>query len=354
MQEDIALQKRRAFAGVNAEVFSVVGGLVATAFIVLSGIRHLLSASTIIMQSRAFSGGMVAFKDMLNGISHLFEQAIFLQDFVQFEQLHTAMRNDGRRRVGRSVDSIEFQDVSFRYPGSAQEVLRHINLTIGRGQSVLVVGANGAGKTTLIKLLSRLYDPTAGRILLNGIDYREYDIDSLRQAVGVIFQEYGRYAFTIAENIALSDVAGGEENRRIVAAARRANVDSFIAGLPRGYETMASRVFDGGVELSVGQWQRVCLGRLFLKESPVMVLDEATASLDVETEAHLLKEIVATFQDRIRILVSHRTFRSGLADQVIVMKAGEIIEAGTHEDLMETASEYARLWQLYHSFEVCS
>jgi len=250
--------------------------------------------------------------------------------------------------VPESVRRIEFDDVSFSYPGSSELALKNVSLTLSAGESCLLIGANGAGKTTLIKLLIRLYEPTSGRILINGVDVREYGVDSLRRVVGVIFQNYLPFAFTARENIGIGAPEIMEDMQSVVAAARRAKADEFLERLPAQYDTCLSKLFTGGTELSGGQWQRVCLARLFMKNPSVFVLDEPTASLDIETEAHILNEIAHLAKDRLCILISHRMFRPGLADHIIVLSRGTVLEEGTYDDLVTRNGEFARLRRLFY------
>jgi ABC-type multidrug transport system fused ATPase/permease subunit len=211
------------------------------------------------------------------------------------------------------------------------------------------VGANGAGKTTLMKLLMRLYDPTEGRILINGTDLREYDADSVRRSIGIIFQNFQPYAFTAGENIGCGCVEKITDTNRIAAAARRARAEEFIRELPNRYDTPLTRMFTGGQDLSGGQWQRICLARLFMKDASVFIFDEPTASLDVEAEAALLEEIQANISsERLCILISHRMFRAGIADHIVVLSRGEVLEEGTYDDLVARNGEFARLRRLFY------
>ncbi len=330
----------------------------ATAYIVFLAIMKsaALSVGSVMMYSRAFTSGMGVFRMILTDLAAFYEDALFLNDLATFNQL--VQENNARRlklkpceerQVPAVVDRIEFQNVTFAYPGCNQPVLRNVNLTFSCGESCLLAGSNGAGKTTLIKLLIRLYEPTKGRILINGVDAREYNLASLRKAIGVIFQQYLSFAFPARENIGVGCIDAIEDMERIKSAARRAKADSFIEKLPDQYDTCLSRVFTGGTQLSGGQWQRICLARLFMKDSRVFVFDEPTASLDVETEVHLLREITQLAQDRLCILISHRSLRRGVADRIVLLHNGCVAEEGTYDELVAMNGQFARLSRLYHT-----
>ncbi|HUW82421.1 MAG TPA: ABC transporter ATP-binding protein [Phycisphaerae bacterium] len=348
--QDMHLQRRQTLAETLVMVLTAASTVGATGYIIYVCVTQTLSLSVgdIIMYSGAFAGGLTGLKVTMDGISGIYENALFLHDLVEFNKLTPAIELRGTGRpVPSGIESIELQDVSFKYPGSSQYALRNVSVTFGRSESTLIAGSNGAGKTTLIRLLTRLYDPDEGRILLNGVDIREYEIQSLRAAIGIIFQEFIRYAFSAKENIACGSIGDAEDTERIVTAAKRARAHSLIENLPQAYDTILSMLFRHGQELSLGQWQRICLARLFMKDAPVMVLDEPTASLDIETEAHVLREVSEMKGDKICILVSHRMFRQDIADRIIVLSNGRIVEAGDYESLIAREGEFARLWKLY-------
>jgi ATP-binding cassette, subfamily B, bacterial len=302
------------------------------------------------MYAAGFTGAANACRMMLGGLSGIYENALFLNDLVEFEQLEAAQLPplaQPARQIPANIETLELVDVSFRYPGSSRDALRNVNLRFDRAQSTLIVGANGAGKTTLIRLLIRLYEPTRGRILLNGVDIREFEVHQLRQSVGVIFQDFLQLPLTAADNIGCGCVEALGDQARIESAARRAGADGFIRHLDGGYQTMLSRVFAGGQEISLGQWQRICLGRLFMKDAPVLVFDEPSASLDIEGEARLLGEISSLARERICILISHRALRPGIAQRLVVIADGQVVETGRFEDLVARDGEFARLWRLY-------
>jgi ATP-binding cassette subfamily B protein len=242
---------------------------------------------------------------------------------------------------------IRFEQVSFRYPGTDRDVLRNINLDIRPGEHVALVGENGSGKTTLVKLLCRLYDPTAGRILLDGTDLREVDPDELHAACSVLFQDFARYQMSAADNIRLGSVSVPPGDARVVAAAKRAGADEIISCLPRGYETRLGRLFGGGVELSEGQWQRIALARALLRPSPILLLDEPTSALDPRAERQLLDTVMTEARERILLVVSHRFSTVQAADRIVMLAAGHVTETGTHEQLMEANGGYAQLFARY-------
>ncbi len=247
------------------------------------------------------------------------------------------------RRHG--LHTIVFEDVSFRYPGAAQDTLKHIDLTIRGGETVVIVGFNGAGKTTLIKLLTRLYDPTEGRILLDGRDIREYDVDELYSIFGIIFQDFGKYAFTAGENIAFGDVEKPPVDAEIKSAASESGADVFIEGLPRGYATPLMRYFEeNGAELSIGQWQKLATARAFYGDSDILILDEPTASLDPMAEQRVFQQFNELRENKTSIFISHRLSSATIADTILVMENGQIVERGNHAQLMEKKGLYHELF----------
>lgn len=352
LDQDTQLYRKLAISQTVAAISMACSTAAATGYIIyISTIKAMpLTVGDIMMYSGAFAGGLVSLRAALDSVSGVYESSLFLRNFIEFSELQPQIEVRKKEKLAPSViETIELQNVSFKYPNSSCYALKNVSVTFSKSQSTLLVGANGAGKTTLIKLLTRLYDPTEGKILLNGEDLRKFEIESLRKAVGVIFQEFIRYAFTVKENIACGDITELQNIKKINIASIRAKADSFIKQLPQQYDTTLSRIFENGQELSLGQWQRICIARLFMKNAPIFILDEPTASLDIETEVHLLREIVELPKDKICILVSHRMFRKDICDQIIVLSKGEIVEAGDYDSLVAKNGEFSRLWKLYHN-----
>jgi ATP-binding cassette subfamily B protein len=241
---------------------------------------------------------------------------------------------------------IEFRNVSFRYEGQTGWALRDINLSIGPGEKVALVGPNGAGKTTLIKLLTRLYDPTEGEILLEGVDLRDYDLADLRQRIGVIFQDFVRYHMAASENVGFGQIEALGDRPRIEAAAAKSGADPVIRGLPQGYDTTLGRWFREGRDLSGGEWQKIALARAFMRDCDVIVLDEPTAALDAENELRVFQQFRELTVGKIAVLISHRFSTVRMADRIFVIEQGQITERGSHGELLMLGGTYARLFTM--------
>ena len=236
--------------------------------------------------------------------------------------------------------------MGFRYPDKESWALRDVSLSIGAGERVALVGENGAGKTTLVKLLARLYDPTEGRILLDGIDLREYDVDELRQVIGVIFQDFVRYDLKVRENIAVGQIDAIGDQPRIVRAAEMSLADSVVAGLESGLDHMLGRRFEGGANLSGGEWQKVGLARAYIRDAQILILDEPTASLDARAEYQVFERFAELTEGRMAVLISHRFSTVRMADRIVVLEKGTVTEDGTHDELLILCGRYAELFTL--------
>jgi ATP-binding cassette subfamily B protein len=239
--------------------------------------------------------------------------------------------------------------VTFTYPGREQPALADVSFTIAPGETVAVVGRNGAGKTTLVKLLGRLYDPDAGTVLVDGRDVREYDPAALRAQIGVIFQDYATYQLTVRENIGVGQIARLTDTEAVADAAQRAGAGEVVARLPDGYDTMLGKWFDGGHQLSGGEWQKVALARAFMRDAQVLVLDEPTAALDAQAEYELFTRLKALAAGRTTLFISHRFSTVRMADRILVLEGGRLIEAGSHAELMALGGRYAELFELQAS-----
>ena len=285
---------------------------------------------------------------VLLSLSQIYEQSLYLNDlFTFFDIAPRVMSKAGAPPVPTPIrQGFEFQDVGFRYPGSERWAVRHLSFTLPPGERIALVGENGAGKTTLVKLLARLYDPDEGRILLDGVDLRDYDLASLRKNIGVIFQDFVRYDFVLRENIGVSQVEALEDEPRIREAARRGLADKLAARFEQGYGQMLGRRFEGGVELSGGEWQKVALARAYLRDAQVLILDEPTAALDARAEYEVFVRFAELTQGRMAVIISHRFSTVRMADRILVLQGGELVEQGTHEALVAKGGLYAELFSL--------
>ena len=285
---------------------------------------------------------------LVSTTSSIYEGTLFIDNMIVFmnEERNIVPTLSPARKVERHIGhTIEFKNVSFCYPGTNRDVLKNINFEVNAGDTVVLVGLNGAGKTTLLKLLTRLYDPTEGCILLDGKDIREYNTDELYAMFGAIFQDFGKYAFTVNENIYFGEITKAVDYDAIKAAARASSAEEFISHLPHGYETPLMRVFEqDGIEPSIGQWQKLAIARAFYSDSDVLILDEPTASLDAIAEQEIFNQFDLLRKDKITFFVSHRLSSATMASKILVLDRGTLVEMGTHRELMEKQGIYHKLF----------
>jgi ATP-binding cassette subfamily B protein len=331
-------------------VLGLIGTVVlygAYAWIAFAAVVTRITLGQMTMYLMLFRQGQSAVSAILSSIGGMYEDNLYLSTLYEYLETPVATIGEGQVHGPQADDGVRFEGVSFSYPGASRPALKDIDLHIQPGQSLALVGENGSGKTTLIKLLTRLYRPDQGRILLDGLDLNEWDENALRQRIGVIFQDFSRYQFLVGENIGVGDVRHFEDTPGWKTAARKGMADAFIEDLPSGYDTQLGKWFKDGQELSGGQWQKIALSRAFMRtEADILVLDEPTASMDAAAEAKIFEHFRKLTQKRIAILISHRFSTVRMASQIIVIENGKIIERGTHDELMSLVGHYANLFSL--------
>jgi ATP-binding cassette subfamily B protein len=319
----------------------------AYAWIAFATVAARITLGQMTMYLMLFRQGQSAVSAILSAIGGMYEDNLYLSTLYEYLETPTSKPDAGQTSGPDPDDGIRFEAVSFTYPGASQPALRSIDLHIKPGESLALVGENGSGKTTLIKLLTRLYHPDQGRILLDGMDLKDWDEDALRQRIGVIFQDFSRYQFLVGENIGAGDVRYFDDEQRWKSAADKGMADVFIEDLPVGYDTQLGKWFKDGQELSGGQWQKIALSRAFMRtDADILVLDEPTAAMDAGAEARIFEHFRKLTKNRIAILISHRFSTVRMASQIIVIENGKVIERGTHEQLMELNGHYANLFSL--------
>lgn len=316
-------------------------------WIVVEAIAGRISLGDMTMYVIVFSRAKSTFSAALTSIGDMYEDNLYLSNLYEFLEQDIPLPR-GRATFGSIPgDGIRFLNVSFTYPGSLQPALKNVSLHIKPGEKLAIVGENGSGKTTLIKLLTRLYTPSEGRILLDGLDLQEWDIEVLHRRIGVIFQDFVQYQFTVGENVGVGDVNYLEDEERWQTASEEGMARPFIEKMPEGFYTQLGHWFKGGRELSLGQWQKIALSRAFMRKSAdILVLDEPTASMDAEAEFHIFNRFRTVTQNQMAILISHRFSTVRIADQIAVLEAGELVEQGTHMELLKAGGRYARLFSL--------
>ena len=345
------LALRRAVWGGLFAAVATVAYYLAYAIIVWRTVEGAFSVGDLTFLAGSFLRLRGLLEGMLLGLSQIAGQAFYLEDLFSFFDLRPRITSqpDARPFPHPVRQGIVIENVGFRYPDSDHWAVRRLNLALHAGETLALVGENGAGKTTIVKLLARLYDPTEGRILLDGKDLREYDLADLRRHIGVIFQDFVRFHFTAGENIAAGWIEAANDHSRIELAAIRSLADAVISRLPRRYDQPLGKRFNEGSELSGGEWQKVAIARAYMREADILILDEPTAALDARAEYEVFQRFRDLSRGKSAVLISHRFSTVRMADRIVVLEGGRVIEAGTHEDLLAARGRYAELFNLQAS-----
>jgi ATP-binding cassette, subfamily B, bacterial len=342
------LAVRRAWWGTLLTTVGTLGYYGAFAYLAWRTVAGDFSIGDLTFGAASFRRMRGLLEGLLSGVSQVAGQALYLDDLFSFFALQPAITSPpGARPFPIPIrHGFTFEDVGFRYPRSEQWAVRHLSFTLQAGEVLALVGENGAGKTTLVKLLTRLYDPSEGRILLDGHDLRGYDLAELRANVGVIFQDFVRYDLTAGENIAVGRMAAGDDRARVEGAAMRALASEVIERLPGRYDQLLGRRFKGAVELSGGEWQKLAIARAYMRDAQLLILDEPTAALDARAEFEVFQRFKELMRGRTGVLISHRFSSVRMADRILVLADGTVEAAGTHEELLRTGGRYAELFEL--------
>jgi ATP-binding cassette subfamily B protein len=346
--ENVALARRRLFGGIVLSILSTGSYYGAYAYVIYRTVHGDLSWGSLQLLAGAIAGASSGIQSLFATCAGIADQALFLTDLSTFFAVtpKSTPRAGGLPMPRPIRDGIVFENVSFVYPGATRPVLDRLNVRIHAGERIALVGANGEGKTTIVKLLTRLYDPTGGRILIDGVDLREYSIDALHREFGVIFQDFVRFDMTARENIALGRIEPTPQNHEIELAARKSLANAVIGRLPHAYDQLLGRRFEGGVDLSGGEWQKVALARAYLRDAQVLILDEPTAALDAVSEYEVFRRFADLTAGKTSLLISHRFSTVRMADRILVLADGRIAEQGSHTVLMARGGRYADMFDL--------
>ena len=350
-KENVALSRRKLIAGALLSVVGTMGYYSAYVFVIWRTVNGALSIGTLTFLAGAIQQASSNIQQIFSTLAGIADQALFLTDLLAFFGMQATIRSKpGALPAPRPmVRGFEFQNVSFHYPGSSRLVLDCLDFQLRPGERVALIGENGQGKTTIVKLITRLYDPSEGRILLDGVDLREYDLEDLHREMGVIFQDFMRYEMTARENIAVGRLEEISNLELLEEAARKSMADHVIERLPQGYEQMLGRRFDQGVDLSGGEWQKVALARAYLRDAQLLILDEPTAALDAPSEFEVFRRFSELTAGKTALFISHRFSTVRMADRIVVLDSGRIVEEGSHDQLSSLGGRYAEMFEMQAS-----
>jgi ATP-binding cassette, subfamily B, bacterial len=346
--QNVGLAKRRLWVGAGFTLLSAVGYYGSYAFVIYETVTGKLDIGTFTLMTGAIALASSTIQAVFTTFSTIADQAMFITDLLDFFNLKPRVYSKPNALAApRPIRlGFEFQDVSFAYPGQTRMVLSNVSFKLEPTERIALVGENGQGKTTIVKLLTRLYDPTGGRILLDGVDLRDYQLEDLWKETGVIFQDFMRYDMTAAENIAIGRIEDQDNVFRVRSAARKSLAEQVIRNLPKGYEQILGRRFEGGVDLSGGEWQKIALARAYLRDAQVLILDEPTAALDARSEHEVFERFAELTKGKMALLISHRFSTVKMADRILVLENGRIAEQGAHDQLLLNKGRYAEMFEL--------
>jgi ATP-binding cassette, subfamily B, bacterial len=350
-KERLNILYRRSLIELAAQGIAIVGVFVSLGYIAYQAVLGSITLGSLVMYFGAFQQGQSYLNSLMSGIAGLYEDNLFLSSFYEFLDLESKVKEpDNPQTVPKPInEGITLENVNFRYTDSPSLALEDVSFQIKPGQVVALVGENGSGKTTLIKLLCRLYDPESGRITIDGIDIRNFLTTDLRKEISIIFQDYARYNLTARQNIWLGDVECSIDDEKIIRSSQNAGADDVISNLEKGYETTLGKRFDDGVDLSIGEWQKVALARAFLRESQIIIMDEPTSALDAMAEEDVFRKFRTLAEGRTAIIISHRLSAVRMADCIYFLEKGKIKESGTHDELIALDGGYAKLFEVQAS-----
>jgi ATP-binding cassette subfamily B protein len=351
LDENLTLSRKRLIAVSCLSLLSTGGYYGAYLWVVYETVTGHFTIGTLSFLTVSIMNASNTISQIFSTLSGIADQALFLTDLIAFFGMKPSVQSKPNALPApRQIkQGFEFRDVSFSYPGTERLILNNLNFRVEPGERIALIGQNGQGKTTIVKLMTRLYDPTAGQVLLDGVDLREYSIEDLCQEVGVIFQDFMRYEMTARENIAVGRIEFLDDEKRIHAAAEKSLADGVIQQLAGKYDQMLGRRFEGGVDLSGGEWQKLALARAYLREAQILILDEPTAALDARAEFEVFQRFNELTRDKMALFISHRFSTVRMAERIIVLENGSIAEEGSHDSLMARGGTYAGMFELQAS-----